>query len=115
LKGDVKTDVIFKYSGDLVCQRAANVCIFVPKNPVVSISIAIPIAISIMQSSGMMPRGLPRGGFMCAWHGAQSELLAVAGSYKTSAVTGRKGNANKARAVSRNGASGGSMRQNPCT
>jgi hypothetical protein len=39
----------------------------------------------------------------------------VAGSNKTSAVTGRKDNADKARAVSRNGLSEGSMRQNPCT
>ena len=38
-----------------------------------------------------------------------------AGSHKTPTVTGRKGNADKARAVSRNGASGGSMRQNLCT
>jgi len=35
---------------------------------------------------------------MCAWHGALAELLAQAGSHKTPAVTGRKGNANKARA-----------------
>jgi len=34
---------------------------------------------------------------------------------KTPTVTGRKGNANKARAVPGNGASEGSMRQNPCT
>jgi len=53
------------------------------------------------RANRVIRRGLPLGGFMCAWHGAQSELLAVAGSYKTSAVTGRKGNANKARAVSR--------------
>ena len=33
---------------------------------------------------------------------------------KMPAVTGRKGDVNKARAVSRNGVSGGSMRQNPC-
>jgi hypothetical protein len=51
---------------------------------------------------------------MCAWHGALAELLAIAGSHKTPAVTGRKGNADKARAVSRNGASEGSMRQNLC-
>jgi hypothetical protein len=50
----------------------------------------------------------------CAWHGALAELLAIAGSHKTPAVTGRKGNADKARAVSRNGASEGSMRQNLC-
>ena len=36
-------------------------------------------------------------------------------SHKMPGVTGRKGNANKARAVSRNGASEGSMRQNLCT
>ena len=53
--------------------------------------------------------------FTCAWHDAQSELPVLAGSHKTPAVTGRKGNANKARAGSRNGPSGGSMRQNPCT
>jgi hypothetical protein len=53
--------------------------------------------------------------FMCAWHGALAELLAEAGSHKTPAVTGRKGNANKARAAARNGASEGSMRQNLCT
>jgi len=52
---------------------------------------------------------------MCAWHGALTELLVQAGSHKTPAVTGRKGHGNKARAVSRNGASEGSMRQNPCT
>jgi hypothetical protein len=52
---------------------------------------------------------------MCAWHGALAELLAIAGSHKTPAVTGRKGNADKARAVSRNGASEGSMRQDLCT
>ena len=52
---------------------------------------------------------------MCAWHGALTELLAQAGSHKMPAVTGRKGHANKARAVSRNGTSEGSMRQNPCT
>jgi len=36
---------------------------------------------------------------MCAWHDAQADLLAQAGS-KTSAVAGRKDNANKARACS---------------
>ena len=57
----------------------------------------------------------------CAWHDAVAELLAnevgskPAETGETPAVTGRKGNANKARAVSRNGASGGSMRQNLCT
>ncbi|MCP5007054.1 MAG: hypothetical protein GY941_24385, partial [Planctomycetes bacterium] len=55
------------------------------------------------------------GSFTCAWHDALTELLAVAGSHKTPAVTGRKGHANKARAVSRNGTSEGSMRQNLCT
>jgi hypothetical protein len=50
---------------------------------------------------------------MCAWHGALTELLAQDGSHKTPAVTGRKGHANKARAVSRNGASEGSMRAEP--
>ena len=56
---------------------------------------------------------------MCTWHDAQAKLLVVAGSHKALAVTGRKGNANPAwsgtRAASRNGASEGSMRQNPCT
>ena len=51
----------------------------------------------------------------CAWHGVLTELPAQAGSHKIPAVTGRKGHADKARAVSRNGASEGSMRQNPCT
>ena len=62
-----------------------------------------------------IPRPLAAGRFMCAWHDALTELPAVAGSHKMPAVTGRKGHANKARAASRNGASGGSMRQNPCT
>ena len=35
-------------------------------------------------------------GFSCAWHGAFTELLASAGSHKTSAVTGRKGHALRA-------------------
>jgi len=58
---------------------------------------------------------------MCAWHDADAELLTIGSEVnppdagETPAVTGRKGNANKARAVSRNGASEGSMRQNPCT
>ena len=51
----------------------------------------------------------------CAWHDALTELPVLTGSHKTPTVTGRKGNANKARAVSRNGASEGSMRQNLCT
>jgi hypothetical protein len=51
---------------------------------------------------------------MCAWHDALADLLVEAGS-KTPAVTGRKGNADKARAFPEDGMSGGSMRQNPCT
>jgi hypothetical protein len=51
----------------------------------------------------------------CAWHDADADFLAERLEVKLPAVTGRKGNANKARAVSRDGASGGSMRQNPCT
>jgi hypothetical protein len=51
----------------------------------------------------------------CAWHGAYAVLLVERLEEKSPAVTGRKGNANKARAGSRNGPSGGSMRQNPCT
>jgi len=42
---------------------------------------------------------LAAGCFMCAWHDAQADLLVEAGS-KTPAVTGRKGYANKARALS---------------
>ena len=53
--------------------------------------------------------------FACAWHGAFTELPALAGRHKPPAVTERKGHANKARAVFSNGASEGSMRQNPCT
>ena len=44
---------------------------------------------------------------MCAWYDVQAELLAEkkkgAGRYKTPAVTGRKGNANKARALPETG------------
>jgi hypothetical protein len=52
---------------------------------------------------------------MCAWHDADAGLLVERLEVKPPAVTGRKGNTNKARAVPRNGLSGGSMRQNPCT
>jgi len=55
------------------------------------------------------------GFFTCAWHDADADLLAERLEVKSPAVTGRKGNANKARAGFRNGPSGGSMRQNPCT
>ncbi|MGM0383284.1 MAG: hypothetical protein ACQEQO_07335 [Thermodesulfobacteriota bacterium] len=55
------------------------------------------------------------GSFTCAWHEADADLLAERLEVKSSAVTGRKGNADKARADSRHGPSGGSMRQNPCT
>jgi hypothetical protein len=44
--------------------------------------------------------------FMCAWHDALAELLAYeeeAGSNKTLTVTGRKGNANRARALPETG------------
>jgi hypothetical protein len=51
----------------------------------------------------------------CAWHDALTDLLVETPEEKTPAVTGRKDNADKARAVPRNGASEGSMRQNPCT
>jgi hypothetical protein len=43
---------------------------------------------------------------MCAWHDALAELLAYeeeAGSNKTLTVTGRKGNANRARALPETG------------
>ncbi|MCD4764580.1 MAG: hypothetical protein K8R28_11240 [Desulfobacterales bacterium] len=69
----------------------------------------------MLSEQGYGSEALPSERLTCAWHGVLTELPVATGSHKMSAVTGRKGNANKARAVSRNGASGGSMRQNPCT
>jgi hypothetical protein len=56
-----------------------------------------------------------RGFFLCAPGMTQTLIFWLDAGSKTPAVTGRKGNANKARAGTRNGPSGGSMRQNPCT
>ena len=59
--------------------------------------------------------------FTCAWHDADAVLLAERLEVKSPAVTGRKGNANKAMAGSKMGrlelacCKRGSMRQNPCT
>jgi hypothetical protein len=52
---------------------------------------------------------------MCPGHDADAVLLAERLEVKSPAVTGRKGKADKSRADSSNGPSGGSMRQNPCT
>jgi hypothetical protein len=52
-----------------------------------------------LSGSQLQATGFAGGKVTCAWHGALAELLAIAGSHKTPAVTGRKGNANKARAT----------------
>ena len=44
-----------------------------------------------------------RWSFMCAWHDADAVLLAERPEVKLPAVTGRKGNANKARAFPETG------------
>ena len=66
-------------------------------------------------NSLLIPRGLATGIFMCAWHDAQAAVSDESRETEWSAVTGRKDDANKARASSEMGVSGGSMRQNPCT
>ena len=71
----------------------------------------------LLDSRASSSHRLCRWYLTCAWHGALPDCWRYTRKKITyiPAVTGRKGNVNKARARSSNGRSEGSVRQNPCT